>query len=83
MNGKTLLLVTLVTTYGLGCANAANVSVQTDSAHDSGHVALNEDRTAAARAINHTQAIPGSRSASTQAPARALNQDIYHPPYTY
>lgn len=99
MNSKTFLLAALMTAYGLGFAGAAgaadtqsassseavqqDVSTPAESAHGSGHVEPNEDRAAAAQAADRTQAVPGERHSSAQAPARPLNQDIYYPPYTY
>lgn len=99
MNSKTFLLTALVTAYGLGFTGAADaadaqsatrgeavqqgLSAQTESAQGSGHMALNEGRAAAARTADHGQAVPGDRHSSVEAPARALNQDIYYPPYTY
>lgn len=85
MNSKTLLLAALMTAYGLGVAGAAGaadargeavqqgLAAQAEPAQGSGHVA---------RTTDHTQAAPGDRPSSTQAPARALNQDVYYPPYT-
>ncbi len=99
MNGKTFLLTALVAAYGLGFAGAASaadaqsasrseaaqqdLSAQTEAVRGSGHMAPNQDRAAVARAADRSQAIPGDRHSLAQAPERALNQEIYYPPYTY